>query len=164
MLHHSPRERMISTICNNFIIGFHKKNCHAFSKTIINMIEVCGYYRLLMTNISMPFPWKIIQRTKVPQLLLELLSFSRCTLGKILTIDYLQRHIIVVDWCYMCKCNGETMDHLLLHFPIATDYGFGFFEFTGLCCRDFWICQHLGKFSLVIIGIQQFGKLCLIVQ
>jgi len=24
------------------------------------MIEVCGYYRLLMTNISMPFPWKII--------------------------------------------------------------------------------------------------------
>ena len=47
---------------------------------------------------------------------------------------------MVVDWCYMCKCNGETMDHLLLHCPIATDYGFGFFEFTGICCRDFWIC------------------------
>ena len=20
-----------------------------------------------------------------------------------------------VDWCIMCRCNGETVDHLLLH-------------------------------------------------
>jgi hypothetical protein len=25
----------------------------------------------------------------------------------------------VIDWCYMCKSSGETMDHLLLHCPIA---------------------------------------------
>ena len=23
--------------------------------------------------------------------------------------------VIFVDWCIMCRCNGETVDHLLLH-------------------------------------------------
>ena len=23
--------------------------------------------------------------------------------------------VIFVDWCIMCHCNGETVDHLLLH-------------------------------------------------
>ena len=41
-------------------------------------------------------------------------------LGKILTIDNLwNRHIVVLDWCYMCKRSGESMDHLLLHCLIA---------------------------------------------
>ena len=26
-----------------------------------------------------------------------------------------------MDWCYMCKCNGESVDHLFLHCPVATD-------------------------------------------
>lgn len=38
------------------------------------------------------------------------------TLGKILTMDNLKkRHVIVVDWCCMCKNCGESMDHLLLY-------------------------------------------------
>jgi hypothetical protein len=38
------------------------------------------------------------------------------TLGKILTLDRLKQwHIIIVDWSYMCKKNGETVDHLLLY-------------------------------------------------
>ena len=42
------------------------------------------------------------------------------SLGKILTTDNLcKRHILVLDWCYMCKSCGELVDHPLLHYPIA---------------------------------------------
>ncbi|GFZ07361.1 sucrase/ferredoxin-like family protein [Actinidia rufa] len=38
----------------------------------------------------------------------------------ILTIDNLRRRrMIVTEWCYMCKCNAETTDHLLLHCQLA---------------------------------------------
>lgn len=41
-------------------------------------------------------------------------------LGKILTIDNLwKKGVIVVGWCYMCKRSMESVDHFLLHCPIA---------------------------------------------
>ena len=44
------------------------------------------------------------------------------SLGKILTTDNLhKRRVLVLDWCYMCKNCGESMDHLLLHCPIACE-------------------------------------------
>jgi hypothetical protein len=27
----------------------------------------------------------------------------------------------MVGWCSMCRCNGETVDHLLLHCPVARE-------------------------------------------
>lgn len=36
--------------------------------------------------------------------------------GTILTAENLRkRNITYVSWCYMCKCSGEEVDHLLLH-------------------------------------------------
>jgi hypothetical protein len=41
-------------------------------------------------------------------------------MGKILTNDNLiKRKFILVDWCCMCKCSGETTDCLLLHCAVA---------------------------------------------
>uniref|UniRef100_A0A2N9G750 DDT domain-containing protein n=1 Tax=Fagus sylvatica TaxID=28930 RepID=A0A2N9G750_FAGSY len=41
-------------------------------------------------------------------------------LGKILTTDNLRkRRVIIQDWCCMCKSSGETVNHLLLHCPVA---------------------------------------------
>ena len=41
-------------------------------------------------------------------------------LGKILTLDRLwNKGVPVMDWCYMCKRSGESVNHLLLHCPIA---------------------------------------------
>ena len=41
-------------------------------------------------------------------------------LGKILTTGNLwKRHIAMLEWCFMCKRCGESMDHIFLHYPIA---------------------------------------------
>ena len=35
----------------------------------------------------------------------------------------------MLDWCCMCKCNGESVDHLLLHCSVAHEMSmlFGLF-------------------------------------
>ena len=41
------------------------------------------------------------------------------------------RRVWILDWCYMCKCNGESVNHLFLHCPVAMDIWammFGLFE------------------------------------
>jgi len=43
-------------------------------------------------------------------------------LGKILTHDNLcKKNVVVIEWCCMCKKNGGTIDHLLLHCEVARD-------------------------------------------
>jgi len=60
----------------------------------------------------------MVWQSKVP---LWVVFFSwTASLGKILTMDnLLKRHIVVLEWHYMCKRCGESVDHLLLHCPIA---------------------------------------------
>ena len=43
-------------------------------------------------------------------------------LRKILTLDILwNKGVTVVDWCYMGKRSGESVNHLLLRCPIAAE-------------------------------------------
>jgi hypothetical protein len=70
---------------------------------------------VMMVSVSLA---KSVWRTKVP-LRVAFFAWS-AALGKILTMDNLwKRHVIVVDWCCMCKKNGEFVDHLLLHCEVA---------------------------------------------
>ena len=40
--------------------------------------------------------------------------------GEILSIDNLaKRGLPLVNWCCLCHCDGETVDHLLLLFKFA---------------------------------------------
>ena len=80
--------------------------------------EVHGYYLSLSLTMGTSFPWKLVWRSKVPS---RVAFFSwTAALGKILTFDNLRKRcIIIVDWCYMCRRSGESVDHLLLHYPIA---------------------------------------------
>jgi len=34
---------------------------------------------------------------------------------------FTQKAYLDLDWCFICKCNGEKVDHLLLHCPIAME-------------------------------------------
>ena len=29
--------------------------------------------------------------------------------------------VVVIDWCYICKKDGKTIDHLFIHFPVARE-------------------------------------------
>ena len=82
--------------------------------------EVRGFYLSLYPPTLLSFPWRMIWHSKVPPRVAFFSWFA--SLGKILTTDNLcKRRVLVLDWCYMCKSCGESMDHLLLHCPIACE-------------------------------------------
>jgi hypothetical protein len=66
------------------------------------VFEVKSFYNVLIPPAGSPFLWKCIWRNKAS---LRVVLFVWTTVfGKILTLDNLRkRHIIAVDWYYMCK-------------------------------------------------------------
>ena len=76
--------------------------------------DIHSFYNKLRGPLPIIFPWKGIWKAKAPWHV----SFFVWTVAwdKILTGNNLQvRGFDFVDWCIMCCCNGETVDHLLLH-------------------------------------------------
>ena len=75
-----------------------------------------------------------IWKPKVPS---KVVFFAwTAALGKILMIDNLcVRKLWNLDWCYMCKCGRELVDHLLLHCPIAIQLWSMVFTLFGL----YWV-------------------------
>ena len=75
---------------------------------------VRSYYRILLSTAQLS--WKLKVRTKVSFFLWT------ATLGRTLTTDNLRRgRVVVIDWWCMCKKDGETTNHLLMHCPIARE-------------------------------------------
>ena len=80
--------------------------------------KVNDYYRILVGSIDYCLPWKSIWKQKIPSQVAFFLWTA--ALGKCLTIDNLRkRKVWILDWCYMCKCNGESVHHLFLHCLVA---------------------------------------------
>ena len=77
--------------------------------------EVSSFY-LSFYPPPISFPWRLVWQSKVPP---RVAFFFMVNLfRKNLTIDNLRkRRIVVLDWCYMYKRCGESVDHLLLHCP-----------------------------------------------
>ena len=64
------------------------------------------------------FSWKSVWRTKSP--LRAAFFVWSAALEKILTLDNLRKRLVVViNRCFMCKKDGESIDHLLLHCEVA---------------------------------------------
>ena len=81
---------------------------------------VKSYYSCLSRPLSLPFPWKGIWKPKVP----PRVAFFMWTaaLGKVLTADNLRkRKTVIISWHCMCKVDGESIDHLFIHYPVAKE-------------------------------------------
>ena len=80
--------------------------------------KVSEFYLSLFSTPDNLFLWKLVWRSNIPP---RVAFFSWiATLGKILTLDRLwNKGVPVMDWCYMCKRSGESVNHLLLYCPIA---------------------------------------------
>ena len=99
------------------------------------IFDVRSFYKILAYKDNSSFPRKSIWRTKAP---LKVAFFAwSAALGKILTMDNLRkRQLIVVNWCCLCKLNGESVDHLFSIVRLLVHYGtlsLDVLVFPGLC-------------------------------
>ena len=93
-----------------------------------------SYYKALLGVCNQSFPWRSIWKPKVSSNVA--FYFWTIGLGTILTIDNLRlRKVWIIDWCYMCKRNGESVDHLFLHCPIAFEMWTMVFTLFGI----YWV-------------------------
>ena len=113
-----------------------------------------AYYHLLVGQSEQFFPWKSIWKQKIP----SRVAFFVWTavLGKCLTIDNLRkRKVCILDWCYMCKCNCETVDHLFLHYLVALELWDMVFGLFGV----YWV-MPMSVVGLFACWQGQFGPHC----
>jgi hypothetical protein len=110
---------------------------------------VRSFYQVLSSHRSLSFPWKRIWRTKAP----PRVAFFAWTAAKskIPTIDNLRwRGMIVVNRCLLCKSDGESVDHLLLHCRVTNAFWNAIFSRFGLCwvmprsVRELFACWWTG--------------------
>jgi hypothetical protein len=94
--------------------------------------QVKSYYNLLLPPAGYLGPWKRIWKTGAPPRVAFFVWAA--ALGRILTTDNLRRHVIVLDWCCMCKESGESISHLLLHCPAAREVWLFIFNIFGIQC------------------------------
>jgi hypothetical protein len=95
---------------------------------------VRSFYNVFAHTDSLCFYWKSVWWTKVPS---KAAFFAwLAALGKICTINNLRRQrVIMVDEYCMCRRNGESVDHLLLHCEVAGALWDVFFSRFGLPSR-----------------------------
>ena len=93
--------------------------------------KVSEFYLSLSSTLDISFPWKPVWRSKVPP---RVAFFSwTAALGKILTLENLwYKGVAVVDWCYMCKKSGESVNHFffIVLLLIIMVYGVGSIWFS----------------------------------
>ena len=78
------------------------------------VFDVRFFYKLLSSPTTDAFPWECIWRTEVPK---RVSFFLWTTVNDgILTINNLiKKGQSLVNRCYLCCGDGESVDHLLLH-------------------------------------------------
>jgi hypothetical protein len=95
------------------------------------LFEVKSYYRALLPCGSLSFPWKSVWRSKAPTR--EAFFVWMVVHSKILTLDNLGRMgMVVVNRCWLCETEGESVDHLLLHCATV---------FCGKCFVECLLCS-----------------------
>ena len=84
------------------------------------VFDIRSFYSVLRGSPQVTFPWKASWGVRVPRRV-AFFTWSAAW-GRILTADNLMRRgFQLAGRCYMCRCEGETISHLLLHCPIAME-------------------------------------------
>ncbi|XP_042977702.1 uncharacterized protein LOC122308443 isoform X1 [Carya illinoinensis] len=109
-------------------LGANGRDCMLWKHSGSNKFSVNSFYKVLTAQQHISFPWKSIWKVCVPS---KVAFFSwTAALGKILTIDNLRKCVmIVMEWCFMCKKNGESIDNLFLCCEVAREF------LGGILCR-----------------------------
>lgn len=77
------------------------------------IFSVQSYYQKIRRSNKL-FPWKAVWKSKAPARV-SVFMWEAAN-GAVLTGDNLCiRKKFYVNWCYMCKGDGETVNHLLVH-------------------------------------------------
>ena len=107
--------------------------------------DIRSFYNKLRGPLPIIFPWKGIWKFKAP---LHVSFFVWiATWDKILTGDILRgRGFDFVDWCIMCRCNGETVNHLLFHCEKA-------YQLWSLVFRSFGISWVLPRYAFWLVEL-----------
>ena len=80
--------------------------------------DVHSFYTSLLAAPLVSFPWKSIWYVKVPKRMAFFLWTD--ARGGLLTIDnHVNKKLPLVNWCCLCRCEEETVDHLLIHCKYA---------------------------------------------
>jgi hypothetical protein len=104
------------------------------------LFEVKSFYQMLSLCGSVSFPWKSVWKSKAPPRVAFFVWLA--VHSKILTLDNLgRRGLVVVNRCWLCEMDGESVDHLLIHCAVARDLWNAFFARFGLC----WVMPRTVK-------------------
>ena len=77
-----------------------------------------SYYHAIQEASNSLFPWKGVWKPKIPKRVAFFLWTAAH--GQILTLDNLMlKDRPLANWCCMCCCDKESIDHLLLHCPVT---------------------------------------------
>lgn len=117
----------------------------------IGLFDNRSFYNVLRAPPWQPFPCRSIWHSKAPPRVCFFVWSAAW--DKIWTCDNLMRRgYSMATWCCMCGCNGETVDHLLLHCSMAG--GLWSFVFRSFGIK--WVVEllfgwhnGLGKSSLI---------------
>jgi hypothetical protein len=122
--------------------------------------EVKSFYRALSAHRPISFPWKSIWRSKAPPRVVFFAWMATCS--KILTLDNLRRGMVVVNRCWLCESDGESVDHLLLHCVLQGLCGMlssPSLGFAGLCLAQSKKKKNMPAGRQVAIReVRLFGK------
>ncbi|RVW82544.1 hypothetical protein CK203_047064 [Vitis vinifera] len=78
-------------------------------------------YNLLVRSEDTGFPSRSIWVTRVPT---KVCFFAwEATWGRVLTLDRLQRGLQLPNRCFLCGCEEESVNHILIHCTVVRVYG-----------------------------------------